>query len=86
MLKLMTTSILFTLLVACGGPPADECESGDTRCEGDVVQLCNVDVEDPYSVRYIWTEFETCSENVDSGYTVCGTFDGDALCEVPTES
>ncbi|HEY1099340.1 MAG TPA: hypothetical protein VGF99_10435 [Myxococcota bacterium] len=85
MKNLVMVVMTMMTLTACGGGGYDTsiCEGGDTRCTGDIVELCNVDVDNPYAQRYIWTEFEDCSENVDSGRTTCGTFDGTAICEAP---
>lgn len=90
----MKTSVMTMVLVlgatACGlttsGLDETECELQDTRCNGDIVELCNIDADNPSANRTIWTEFDNCAENVDSGRTVCGSFDGTALCESPEEN
>lgn len=86
-MKKLAMAVTMTMLAACGGEPvADECELQQTRCNGDVLELCNYDIDNPGSTRAIWTELEDCTENVDSGNTVCGSFDGDAICEAPEQT
>ena len=67
----LALSFIAVLASACG----DDCETvGDTRCSGSTVEVCLTDG---------WSTVDDCSDNVDTGTTECGSFDGDAACVSP---
>lgn len=52
----------------------EACLPGQTKCQGDDMVFC---IGGAYQV------VKSCSQNVDSGKTMCTTYDGNAVCELP---
>lgn len=86
MVRMLSAVVVLASVIGCGPgveSAADECAIGDQKCDGDRIMYCNQDINDPSSRQLQFLELEDCSDNVDTGRTTCGLFDGDPICEEP---